>query len=144
MLFLCLLRHSAPVLRARVFAGEYSDAPFLCIVRHRTADFCIAKENAKPPPHFWGTMLPKAHMDLMGLSPMGDSPEDKAVEFAFGHLATLRYPHQRSFPPAYIRTMAKIEASGPYGLTGCTPTFPSSWTTLINGHLADAPIVARS
>jgi len=47
-------------------------------------------------------MLPKAHTDLMGLSPMGGSPEDKAVKFAFDHLGTLRYPHQSSFPPAYI------------------------------------------
>jgi hypothetical protein len=51
---------------------------------------------------FCGTMLLKAHMGLMGLSPVGGSPEDKAVEFAFDHLATLRYPHQSSFPPAYI------------------------------------------
>ena len=44
----------------------------------------------------------KAYMGLMSLSPVGVSSADKSVEFAFDHLATLRYPHQSSFPPAYI------------------------------------------
>jgi hypothetical protein len=89
-------------------------------------------------------MLLKAHMGLMGLSPVGVSPADKVVEFAFDHLAArcgirikapfrqhmfALWPKKRGIRPVW---------------TGCIPTFPRAWTTLRNGHLADAPTFARS
>jgi hypothetical protein len=83
----------------------------------------------------------------MSLSPVGVSSAYKAVEFAFDHLATLRYPHQIHINAPFRRHIFELwpkERGIRSVWTGCIPTFPCAWTTLRNGHLADAPTVARS